>query len=62
MKWAVLALAGAVALAGILHYHGRKIRADQGFVKSDDGKVWRMTRMQTLGIGSEFVAVYERAQ
>ena len=33
-------------------------RADQGYVQSDDGQVWRLKRMQVLGLGEEMVAVY----
>lgn len=34
-------------------------RADQGYVEAE-GKIYRMVRMQTLGIGEEMVAVYRK--
>lgn len=34
-------------------------RADQGYVEAD-GKVYRMVRMQALGLGDELVAVYKQ--
>ena len=58
MKWAVLALALAVAGASLLLFRARTIRSDQGYVKADDGREWRLSRMQTLGLGEDFVAVY----
>lgn len=60
MKWAVLALAVAIAGASILLYQGRKIKADQGYVKADDGQEWRLARMQTLGLSGDYVAVYRK--
>ena len=62
MKWAVLALALSVAGASYLLFEGRKIRADQGYVRSDDGQEWRLKRMQGLGLGEERVAVYEKTR
>ena len=37
-------------------------RADQGFVQAEDGKEWVLTRMQTLGITGEYVAVYSEVR
>ena len=60
MKWAVVALAVAVMLAGVLAYQGRKVRADQGYVRDEAGTVWRLVRMQTLGLDQDYVAVYRK--
>lgn len=62
MKWAVLVLAGAIMVAGMVYHRARQIRADQGYVRSDDGQEWRMTRMQTLGLGEDYVAVYRQVK
>lgn len=40
----------------------RQYKADQGFVQSDDGREWKLKRMQTFGMGSEFIAVYEETR
>ena len=58
MKWAIIALAGAIGFSGLLYYKGKQIRADQGYVKSDDGQEWRLSRLQTLGLGEDYVPVY----
>ena len=33
-------------------------KANQGIVESEDGSVWKLKRMQTLGLAGEYVAVY----
>lgn len=60
MRWiALIVLAWGLATAGVCYLQAKKVRADQGYVKSDDGQEWRLTRMQSIGIGEEMVAVYE---
>ena len=60
MKWWALTILGiGIASAGACYLQAKTIRADQGYVKSDDGQEWKLTRMQTLGLQNEYVAVYE---
>jgi len=59
-KWFWVALAFSVGFWSC--WTCIRYKADQGFVSSADGNEWRMTRMQTLGLGDELVAVYERVK
>lgn len=40
----------------------RQYKADQGFVQGENGEEWRLTRMQALGLGEDYVAVYRLAK
>ena len=61
MKWLLLAL--LVVCTFFLGWSCcRQWKSDQGFVQSDDGQEWRLTRMQVLGMGQDYVAVYSKTQ
>lgn len=61
MKWLIVAL--LVISSFFLGWSCcRQYKADQGFVQGENGERWRLTRMQTLGLGQDFVAVYKKVR
>lgn len=51
--------ASIVITAGLL-YLAVVHKADQGYVRATNGTEWELTRMQTLGLEGEYVAVYRK--
>ena len=61
MKWLIVVLLAMSAF--FLGWVGcGQWKSAQGFVQSDDGQEWKLTRMQTLGMGQDFVGVYQRTK
>ena len=61
MKWFAVAL--LIACTFFLGWACcRQYKADQGFVQGLDGQEWKLTRMQVLGMGQDYVAVYSKTQ